>query len=244
MKVIDKHILQIQDIPIEIEFKNIKNLHIAVCPPDGKVRVSAPIVMNEEKIKIHLIPRIQWIKKQIQKFQNQERQSKREMLSGESHYFEGRRYILIVKHSESKKSSVKILNSTQIQMTVPSNASREIKEKILENWYRKELKKRLPPLIEKWQKIIGVEVNKITIRKMKTLWGSCNPSKKSILLNLELMKKPTQCLEYILVHEMVHLIERHHNERFHQLMDKFLPNWRTLKTELNKHPLPHSEWKY
>lgn len=243
MMNIKKNILQIQELDIEVNYKKIKNLHIGVYPPHGKVRISAPLNMDENSIRLSVIPRLKWIRNQIQKFKLQERQSKREMISGESHYFEGRRYRLQV-ITENGRPGVKILKNSFIQIKVPENSSREEKEKVLENWYRNEMRKRISPLLEKWENKIGIKVNSVYIKKMKTLWGSCNSEEKRIWLNLELMKKPPQCLEYILVHEMIHFLERHHNERFYALMDQFLPNWRSLKAELNRSPLSHAEWNY
>ncbi len=238
-----KSILQIQNIEIEVYYKKIKNLHIGVYPPDGKVRISAPLQMNDDAVRLSIISRVGWIKRQMHRFKDQERQSKREMVSGESHYFEGRRYRLAV-ITQVGRPEVKIVNNSFIQIKIHSESTRNERERILDNWYRKELRKRIPPLLEKWQKKIGVEVNAVNIKKMKTLWGSCNIEKKRIWLNLELMKKNPQCLEYILVHEMVHLLERHHNERFRQFMDRFLPNWESRRDALNRSPLSHAEWKY
>jgi predicted metal-dependent hydrolase len=240
---IKKNILQIQELDIEVNYKKIKNLHIGVYPPHGKVRISAALHMDENSIRLSVIPRLKWIRNQIQKFKLQERQSKREMISGESHYFEGRRYRLQV-ITENGRPGVKILKNSFIQIKVPKNSTREEKEKVLENWYRNEMRKRISPLLEKWENKIGIKVNSVYIKKMKTLWGSCNSEEKRIWLNLELMKKPPQCLEYILVHEMIHFLERHHNDRFYALMDQFLPNWRSLKAELNRSPLSHAEWNY
>ena len=165
------------------------------------------------------------------------------MVSGESHYFAGRRYRLDV-IVRLGRPSVRLRNNTTIELAVPPDADREARERILERWYRAQLRQRIPPLLEKWQPVIGVQVNEVRIKKMKTLWGSCNIEARRIWLNLELMKKSPQCLEYILVHEMVHLLERHHNERFQQFMGRFLPDWRLRRDELNRAPLGHAEWRY
>ncbi len=165
------------------------------------------------------------------------------MVSGESHYFAGRRYRLDVV-TRPGRAAMRLRNNTTIELAVPPDADREARERILERWYRAQLRQRIPPLLEKWQPVIGVQVNEVRIKKMKTLWGSCNIKARRIWLNLELMKKSPQCLEYILVHEMVHLLERHHNERFQQFMDHFLPDWRMRRDELNRAPLGHAEWRY
>ncbi|GAB4253227.1 MAG: SprT family zinc-dependent metalloprotease [Saprospiraceae bacterium] len=223
--------------------KDIKNMHLAVYPPEGKIRVAAPHAIDDETIRLAVISRLGWIRKQQKNFENQERQSLREMVSGESHYFAGRRYRLKVLE-KAGRSSVRIIGTSFIELTVPPGTDRDTRERILERWYRRQLRRLIPGLLAKWEPIIGVQVKEVQIKKMKTRWGTCNIEAGRIWLNLELMKKPSQCLEYILVHELVHLLERHHNDRFIGLMDKFLPPWRTLRSQLNKAPLAHSDWKY
>ncbi len=238
-----RNLLVIQGLKVEVTRKNIKNLHLGVYPPDGHVRVSAPLHLDDETIRLAVISRLGWIHRHQQQFARQERQSKREMVSGESHYFAGRRYRLDV-IVQPGRPRVRLRNSTTLELIVPPNTDRDARERLLERWYRAQLRQRIPPLLEKWQPVIGVQVNEVRIKKMKTLWGSCNIEARRIWLNLELIKKPPQCLEYILVHEMVHLLERHHNDRFRDLMDQFLPHWRLLRDELNRAPLAHADWRY
>jgi predicted metal-dependent hydrolase len=225
--------LIVNDIEIELIKKNIKNIHLSVHPPNGRVRISAPKRMDDEAIRLFVISKLSWIKKQRSKFENQERQPEREFVSGESHYFLGERYLLNVNYTNKRKQGVKIRNKTYIDLFVREGSTKEQRQNVMKEWYRRELKALIPPLIEKWEQIIGVKVESWGVKHMKTRWGSCNTTAKRIWINLELAKKSPICLEYIVVHEMVHLLERHHNERFISYMGKFLPNWRSIKAELN-----------
>lgn len=223
----------INNIEIELTKKNIKNLHLSVHPPDGRVKISAPQYMDTDTIRLFAISKLSWIRKQQKKFINQERQPEREYVSGESHYFLGQRYLLNVIYTNKRKQGVEIRNKKYIDLYVRENTPKYLRERAMTEWYRRELKKLIPPIIAKWEPIIGVEVNEFGVKKMKTRWGSCNPKAKRIWLNLELVKKSPTCIEYVVVHEMVHLLEKSHNERFIAYMDKFLPNWRAIKAELN-----------
>ncbi len=223
----------INNIEIELTKKNIKNLHLSVHPPDGRVKISAPQYMDTDTIRLFAISKLSWIRKQQKKFINQERQPEREYVSGESHYFLGQRYLLNVIYTNKRKQGVEIRNKKYIDLYVRENTPKHLRERAMTEWYRRELKKLIPTIIAKWEPIIGVEVNEFGVKKMKTRWGSCNPKAKRIWLNLELVKKSPTCIEYVVVHEMTHLLERKHNERFIAYMDKFLPNWRAIKEELN-----------
>lgn len=223
----------INNIEIELTKKNIKNLHLSVHPPDGRVKISAPQYMDTDTIRLFAISKLSWIRKQQKKFINQERQPEREYVSGESHYFLGQRYLLNVIYTNKRKQGVEIRNKKYIDLYVRENTPKHLRERVMTEWYRRELKKLIPPIIAKWEPIIGVGVNEFGVKKMKTRWGSCNPKAKRIWLNLELVKKSPTCIEYVVVHEMVHLLEKSHNERFIAYMDKFLPNWRAIKAELN-----------
>ena len=222
----------INNIEIELTKKNIKNLHLSVHPPDGRVKISAPQYMDTDTIRLFAISKLSWIRKQQKKFINQERQPEREYVSGESHYFLGQRYLLNVIYTNKRKQGVEIRNKKYIDLYVRENTPKYLRERAMTEWYRRELKKLIPTIIAKWEPIIGVEVNEFGVKKMKTRWGSCNPKAKRIWLNLELVKKSPTCIEYVVVHEMTHLLERKHNERFIAYMDKFLPNWRAIKEEL------------
>ena len=235
--------LTVSGIKVQVVRKDIKNLHLAVYPPNGKVRVAAPQNVTDDNVRLAVVSKLSWIKKQQKDFKEQPRQSKRKYVSGECHYFCGKRCRLELIERIGKNEIV-LLKSGKLKMFVKPKTSIEIKEKLLDGWYRAELKKQIPKLIYKWQPIIGKKVTDCSVRKMKTKWGSCNIEKRHIRLNLELAKKPPECLEYIFVHEMVHLLERKHNERFKGFMDKFLPKWRLNRNTLNKLPLAKEDWVY
>ncbi len=239
---IDMEILQIANIKIEITKKDIKNVHLSVHPPNGRVTIAAPLRMDLDIIRAYAISKLGWIKKQQQLFNNQERETPREFLNRESHYFKGQRYLLKVIEEDSPPKVV--LNHSTIELYTRPDTSPEKKESILEEWYREQLKQVIPSTIEKWEIKMGVKVNAFGVKKMKTKWGSCNREEKRIWLNLELAKKPPECLEYIIVHEMIHLLERNHNGRFVSLMDECMPKWRYYKEELNHLPVKHEDWRY
>jgi len=215
-----KHSISVSGIDIALVRKDIKNLHIGVYPPEGRVRVAAPLLLDDDAVRLAVISKLSWIKKQKRNFKEQPRQSKREFVQRESHYFLGRRYLLnVIEHDGPAK--VEIRSTRKMNLFVPQGMDTEQREKVLNEWYRRELKARIPPLIEKWEETIGVQIAEWGVKRMKTKWGSCNIEARRIWFNLELAKKPLPCLEYIVVHEMVHILERHHNERFTSLMDAF-----------------------
>ena len=236
-------LIEVRGTAVEIVRKNIKNLHLGVYPPYGRVRVAAPLHLDDEAIRMAVVSRLSWIRKKQAEFEKQERQSQREFVSGESHYFGGRRYRLQVKEFDGPPG-VQLLNNTKMVLQVHPHSDRSMREAVLYRWYRRQLRGRVPKLLSEWEHKIGVAVSEIRIKRMKTLWGSCNIEAKRIWLNLELEKKPASCLVYILVHEMVHLIERRHNDRFRELMDEHLPQWRLYRDELNSAPLAHEHWRY
>ena len=240
---INIHRIEVSGITVEIVRKEIKNLHVGVYPPSGRVRVAAPLLLDDEAVRLAVISRLGWIRRKRGEFEGQVRQSQREFVTGESHYFEGRRYRLDVVERDAPPT-VKLRNNTRLELGVHPNSDREAREAVLHRWYRHHLRSQLPSLIAKWEPKLGVNVEDVRIKKMKTLWGSCNIEAKRIWLNLELAKKPSSCLVYILVHEMVHLLERHHNDRFRELMDNFIPQWRSYRDELNRAPLAHEDWRY
>ena len=241
-KVSRSHI-EVQGIAVEVVRKDIKNVHIAVYPPSGHVRVATPLTFDDTAVRMAVISRLDWIRRQQATFTKQDRQSQREFVTGESHYFAGRRYRLDVVERDAPPK-VWFPNNTKIALSVRPGSDRNTRESVLHRWYRQHLRTQLPPLLEKWEAEMGVSVNEVRIKKMKTLWGSCSIEAKRIWLNLELAKKPGACLVYILVHEMVHLLEREHNDRFRGLMDKHLPQWRTYRDTLNRAPLAHESWRY
>ena len=230
------HQIKVGELNIDVVRKNIKNLHLAVYPPDGRVRIATPLNINDEAVRLFAISKLSWIKKHQANFNAQERQSKREFVSGESHYFQGKRYLLNVIYHQGN-SCVKVRNNTYIDLYVKEGSSEIQRKNAIASWYRKQLKQDIPQLIAKWEQIMNVQVDDWGVKQMKTKWGTCNTQAKRIWLNLELAKKAKHCLEYIVVHEMVHLLERNHGERFVALMNKFMPNWRFYKDELNRSPL-------
>jgi len=237
------HQIQVNGLAIDVVRKNIKNLHLAVYPPNGRIRVAAPLRVNDEAVRLAVISRMAWIKRQQVKFREQERESKREYVSGESHYFQGSRYLLnVVEHDGAGK--VVVRNKKKIDLYVRSESDTAHRERVLLAWYRSHLRQVMPSLLEKWEKVIGVHVAEWGAKRMKTRWGSCNIEARRIWVNLELAKKSQRCLEFIIVHELVHLLERHHNEVFVNYMNKFLPQWRQYREELNRAPLAHEEWEY
>lgn len=240
---INSETLQIANVEIDVIRKDIKNMHLAVYPPLGKIRLAVPKKTDEEILRLFAISKLGWIKKHVKNFKSQPRETKRDYVSGESHYYQGKRYILEI--DEKDGYSKVLLNGTKkIQMRVPADSSVDFKSKVMKEWYRKQLKSQIPPLLEKWEKTIGVKSEDWGVKQMKTKWGACNTDAARIWLNLELAKKPPICLEYILVHELVHLHEKHHNDRFIQLMDKFMPKWRMHRNELNSLPVSHNDWGY
>jgi predicted metal-dependent hydrolase len=234
--------MQIGSLFLQLNRKAIKNLHISVLPPDGRIRVSAPQQMTDTAIRMAVVSRIPWIKKQQRDFAAQPRQSDREMVSGECHYFWGKRHRLNL-IERIGRHEVKI-SGGKIHLFVNPGTTIENRALVLSEFYRTELKKQVEKLIPEWQQRMAVKVTGWSVKKMKTKWGSCNVGAKRIWLNLELAKKPPECLEYILVHELVHLLERKHNERFREYMDKFMANWRERRDLLNKLPLAFESWSY
>jgi len=241
--IIERRQISIRGLPVDVVRKAIKNLHLGVYPPHGRVRVAAPLAVSDEAVRLAVIAKLGWIKRQRARFEEQPRQSKREMVSGESHYFLGQRYRLNVV-AQNGPSSVAIRNKRTLDLFVRAGRDTGQCAKVMLAWYRQKLKALIPPLIAQWETVMGVKVAEWGVKQMKTKWGACNIEARRIWLNLELAKKSIQCLEYIVVHEMVHLLERHHNDRFTKLMDSFLPQWRLQRAELNRAPLGHATWRY
>lgn len=226
--------LTIGSVEVEVKFKPIKNLHLSVHPPYGKVTVSSPEFFDLEKVRVYLITKLGWIKREQKKIATQEREGEKFMITRESHQFLGKRYLLDVKDSNTNKI---ILKHSSIELYAKESASVEAKKKVLYDWYRKELRAQIKTLIPKYAVIMNLSIPEFGIRIMKTKWGSCTTESQKLWFNIELAKKPIECIEYIVVHEMVHLIERNHNKNFVILMDRYLPNWRTQKNILNELPI-------
>lgn len=234
--------IKLGDITVDVVRKDIKNIHLSVNPPAGKVRISAPSRMGLDTIRVFAVSKLGWIKQQQRKLQEQERETLRDYVDRESHFIWGKRYLLKIVEVE-EPPTVEIKHS-QLLVQVRPGSDRLKKQAVLEEWFRQLLKQAIQPLVEKWEPILGVKVERFFVRRMKTKWGSCNHVAGTIRLNTELAKKPKKCLEYIVVHEMVHLLEPTHNPRFVDLMDQFLPQWRSYREELNRLPVRHEEWEY
>lgn len=230
------------DIAVDVVTKDIKNIHLSVYPPTGRVRISAPLRMEIELIRVYAISKLGWIKTQQRKLRAQERETPREYLDRESHYVWGKRYML--KMSEKEAPSEVVLKHNKILIQVRPETDFVGKQAVVEEWYRKTLKEAVVPLIAKWEPLMGVKVERFHVQKMKTKWGSCSPATQSIRFNTDLAKKPPECLEYIVVHEMVHLLERRHNAGFIAHMDRFMPQWRLFQADLNRLPVRHEDWVY
>jgi len=234
--------IELGDIKVEVVKKDIKNIHLSVYPPAGRVRISAPSRMSLDTIRVFVISKLGWIKQQQQKFQSQARETPREYLDRESHYVWGKRYLLRV--IESDTAPAVELKHSRMFLHVRPGTDAVKKQIIMEAWYRAQLRQALPPLIAKWEPLMGVQVARFFVQRMKTRWGSCNPGARRIRLNTDLAKKPRECLEYVVVHEMVHLLEPTHNARFVALMDQFMPKWQFYRDVLNRLPVRHEDWGY
>jgi len=235
--------LQLGSVEVLVIRKPIKNLHLSVLPPTGRVRITSPENMKDDAIRTLVATRLPWIKKQQAKFTGQERQTKRDYSSGESHYFFGKRYRLEVVYKD-ETSTVFLKGKTKIILQVRLKSPTIKRREVMMDWYRKELHTIAGDLIAKWQKKMGVDVKFWGIKQMKTRWGTCNHKKARVLINLELAKKPIACVEYVVVHELLHLIEKKHSDKFVALMAKYIPKWRSIKEELNRFILSHAEWAY
>ena len=234
--------LKLGDISVDVVLKDIKNVHLSVYPPNGKVRISAPARMSLDTIRVFAISKLGWIKQQQKKFRSQERETPREYLNRESHYLWGKRYLLKTVECD-EAPFVELKHGTMVLRLRPGTAEAK-RQAIVEEWYREQLKGAAPPLIAKWEPVLGVKVDRFFVQRMKTKWGSCNAGTRRIRLNTDLAKKPPECLEYIVVHEMAHLVEPTHNARFVALMDRLMPQWRFCREKLNQLPVRHEEWSY
>jgi predicted metal-dependent hydrolase len=232
--------LTVRGIDIDVVYKDIKHLHIGVYPPMGRVRVAAPQRLDVDQIRLAVVQRLPWIKQKRDQLRAAERQSEREMVSGESHYVWGARYRLKVVERPGRAHFE--VDGDRLVLFVPPGTTADRRRELLDGWYREQLRTAAPAVIAKWEPIVGVTVPRWSIRRMKTKWGSCNRESGHVWFNLELAKKHPDCLEYIIVHEMTHRLERHHNDRFTTLMDRFMPGWRSRRDELNGAPLASETW--
>ncbi|HCI14232.1 MAG: metal-dependent hydrolase [Gallionellales bacterium GWA2_60_142] len=229
-------------IAVEVVQKDIKNIHLSVYPPTGRVRIAAPLRMDIDTIRVFAITKLGWIKSQQQKLREQERETPREYLDRESHYVWGKRYLLKIEEQDGAPEVA--LRHNKLILRIRPATSREKKQEILDAWYREQLKAALPSLLDKWEALMSVKVGRCFVQKMRTKWGSCSHDTRNIRLNTDLARKPPECLEYIVVHELAHLLEPTHNQHFIVLMDRFMPKWRFYKDQLNKLPVRHEDWGY
>jgi predicted metal-dependent hydrolase len=230
------------EIAVYVVFKNIKNVHLSVHPPTGRVRISAPARMRLDAIRVFAISKLSWIKQQQRKLQAQERETPREYRDRESHYVWGRRYLLQIIEVEGPPAVE--LKHRKLLLRVRPGSDETKRRAVLDGWYRAMLKRAAQGLIAKWEPLIGVKINRVFVQRLKTKWGGCNPDARNIRLNTDLAKKPRECLEYIIVHEMTHMLERTHGSRFVALMEQFMPKWQFYRSELNRLPVRHEDWDY
>jgi len=229
-------------LAVDVVLKNIKNVHLSVHPPTGRVTISAPSRMTLDTIRVFAISKLGWIRQQQCKLREQERETPREYLDRESHYVWGKRYLLEV--SEREQSPAVELKHNRMHLRVRPGTAETKRQAIVEEWYREQVKQAAPPLIAKWEKLLGVKAERLFVQRMKTKWGSCNPRARTVRLNTDLAKKPRECLEYLVVHELVHLLEPTHNARFIALMDQSMPQWQSCRQSLNRLPVRHELWGY
>ena len=234
--------IDLGDLRVAVVRKEIKNLHLSVLPPEGRVRIAAPPHMKIDTIRVFVISRLAWIRAQQLKMREQEREAPRQYLDRESHYVWGRRCLM--QRLERDAPPAIELRRNRLEMHVRPGAEEVACGRLLDAWYRAQLRSALLAIVPKWQAVMHVRVGRVFIQRMKTKWGSCNPETGAIRLNTDLAKKPLECLEYIVVHEMAHLLEPTHNDRFVELMNRFLPQWQHVRATLNRLPVRHEEWEY
>ncbi len=227
----------VKDIEIKVEKKKIKNIHLYVKPPHGEVVVTCPINCSDESVEFFVRSKMGWIKKRREEFNNQIRQTAREYVSGESVFLLGRQYYLKVKDSSSKYNIA--IDGDYILFDARKGATTEQKSAYFTEWYREVFRKELNRLIPKWENITGLNCNSYKIINMKSKWGSCNPKKRDIILNLKLVKRDVACIEYVILHELMHFLEQRHNKNFTALVERYMPNWTTVKDQLNSSLLEH-----
>jgi predicted metal-dependent hydrolase len=234
--------MRLGDLPVEVVRKEIKHLHLSVLPPTGRVRISAPARLSLESIRAFAVSKLPWIQRQRRRLREQERETRRDYVDRESHYLWGVRYLLHVEETDAAPTVS--LEPRRLKLTIRPESTREQREAVVARWYRDQLRAEAAVLVARWEAVLGVSVAHLFVQHMRTRWGSCNPQGRTIRLNTELAKKPLECLEYIVVHEMVHLLEPSHNERFQSLMSRFLPRWRSARDRLNRFPVRHEDWAY
>lgn len=241
MNIENRH-LSVGGIDVEVVRKQIKNLHLGVYPPNGRVRVAAPPTVSDEAVRLAVVTRMGWIKRQRSKFIAQARQSVRSYVSGETHFYLGTAYRLRVVKREGI-ARVRIAGD-RLELSVPFGSDRDFRERTFQRWQRQELRERAAVAVDHWARAFDVPTPEFRIKRMRTKWGSCSSAARRIWLNLELVKKPVACIDYLICHEVAHLIEPSHDERFIALLDRHFPRWRVIRAELNREPLGHEEWNH
>lgn len=229
----------VADIPVTVVRKNIKNMHLAVLPPDGKVRVSVPAALTDEAVMMFVRTKLGWIRKQREKFQQQPRQSERQYVSGETLYVWGRQYFLQVEYSS--KGNTLVLSGDKAILTVRKESTAKQREAFVNEWYRGQLKNKVAKYLPKWERISGLHCSSWQSKYMTTKWGTCNVATGKIWLNLQLAKKPVECLEYVILHELAHLKEKSHGPAFVTVLDQYMPRWQERKKMLNESKLDHMD---
>ncbi|WP_299656600.1 SprT family zinc-dependent metalloprotease [uncultured Jannaschia sp.] len=232
--------LTIGGTQVEVHRKKIKNLHVGVYPPDGRIRVAAPDSISTDAIMTAVLTRMDWIRRRQSRFHSQERQSVRRYVSGETHYFLGRPLRLTVTECDTKVHRISIEGRDRLHLSVPADSTPENRRKWIRNWRRAQLRELAAPYAETWASTLKVAPTFWGIREMRTKWGSCNPKTGRVWLNLELSKKPVEAINYVVLHELAHLISPRHDERFIATLDAHMPRWRQIRSELNA--LPLSSW--
>ena len=233
--------IKLGDVVIAFSCKAVKNVHLSVHPPAGHVTLVAPNGTRLEVARAYAISKLGWVRQQQLKLNNQARETPRQFIERESHYLWGRRYLMTVGYHDAKPCIV--LDHKKITLHVRSGSDAVKRAEVIHNWHKSLLHRQAPPLIRKWEKKLGVTVTGYFLQRMKTKWGSCNHQTGHIRLNTELVKKPKNLLEYVIVHEMVHLIEPKHSERFVALLKEHYPTWREARAELNELPLAAESWR-
>jgi predicted metal-dependent hydrolase len=229
-------VVTVDDLQVEVVRKAIKHLHLRIYPPDGRIRVSAPLRARDRDVRAFVRAKMKWIRRHLARIEAQAEPARLRYVSGEGHAYWGRVYRLRVAH-RSGRAGVALMGGRVLELTVPHGAAAAYREHVLTEWYRARLKEALPGLVARWEDVVGVDVAEARVKRMKTRWGSCNPEARRIWVNLELVKRPSRCLDYVIVHEMVHMLERGHNARFYGYMDRFMPDWRAIRAELKDVPL-------
>lgn len=233
---------QLGNTRVQVKFKDIKNIHLSVHPPVGRVSISAPQRMKLETVRLFAISKLDWIRRQQKEIRSQERETIREYVDRESHFVWGRRCLLVI--TERDEAPCVVLKHNKLHFGLRPGTDTQKRHAVLDAWYREQVRLALPDLMDKWQPVLGVEATGFYVQRMRTKWGSCNPTARTIRLNTDLAKKPRECLEYIVVHELVHLLEPTHNARFVTLMNRYMPRWQDNRKALNRLPVRHEEWEY